>query len=755
MKQATLFPLSAVRLLPGLLRNRQETNRRYLLELLDPERLLAPWYRQAKLPAPPSYGGWEMRDIAGHSGGHYLSALAATYAATGDPRALEYARQFVAGLRRCRDAHRDGYAGPVDKRCFEQLRRGEIHAHNFALNGVWVPLYNLHKLFAGLRDARRFCHIDEAQEIARGLADYLEGVWKPLSPEQIQEVLRCEHGGIAETLISLSADTGEPRYLELANRAFTQNSALDPLRAGRDELDGMHGNTLIPKVIGLAELYDVTGDDNARQAAEFFFDRVVNFRSFANGGNGESEHFFAVGSEEEHLTAFTTETCNSCNMIRLAEHLFEWEPRARVMDYVERTLLNHIASNIGRAPGEFGYFLSMAPVAVKVFSMPTDSFWCCVGTGMESSARYGETFYARSENRLWINHYFPSELDWPEMGLKLIQTGGFPEAETTELRLRLTAPRRLTLKLRRPGWCNAMRIAVNGATVPADCGPDGYPVVERLWNDGDLVTVTLPMHYHGESLPGSDYRAFFHGPTLLAGVLPPAAEQADPAKERFSDHLKARGRTDEIPPVLIAEHPVDDPREAEAAPATRLRWMPLHQVYEEHYGVYFRVMSRRRYRECEAELLRRAEAEQQRARATTDRITPGFQQSEVEHDLREFQSDTGDFQHRKFRRALPGGEFSYRCAVDPAVPMELRLLFWGGEWSSTRLALLADETIIAEQQTRTLQPGEWYTAIYPLPPETTAGKRALRVTIRHLDGGDGGRVFHLQMIRKPTDGGVI
>lgn len=748
MKKATLFPLSAVRLLPGMLKDRQETNRRYLLELLDPERLLAPWYRQAKLPAPPLYGGWEQRDIAGHSGGHYLSALAATYAATGDPRALERARQFVAGLRRCGETHRDGYAGAVEKSCFEALRRGRISAHNFALNGVWVPLYNLHKTFAGLRDAWRFCRIDDALTIARGLADYLEGVWSHLTPDQMQEVLRCEHGGIAETLIELFEDTGERRHLDLANRAFTQKSALDPLRTGRDELDGMHGNTMIPKVIGLAELYDATGDGNARQAAEFFFDRVVNFRSFANGGNGESEHFFPVGAEAEHLTAFTTETCNSCNMIRLAEHLFEWNPRARVMDYVERTLLNHVAANIGRAPGEFGYFLSMAPVAVKVFSTPCDSFWCCVGTGMESPARYGETFYAHSEEQLWVNHYFPSELDWPEKGLKLTLTGGFPEAECAKLDFRLAAPLRFTLKLRRPGWCSAMKIMVNGEAVSGDCGSDGYPAVERLWRDGDRVSVALPMKYHSEPLPGSDFRAFFRGPTLLAGVLPPTAEKDDPARERFRDHLKARGKTDELPPVLIAEHPVEDPHEAEPAPAVPLDWMPLYRVYEEHYGVYFRMMNQRRHQECEAELLRRAEEEKQLCRETTDEITPGFQQSEVEHDLQEQCSDTGAFQHRKFRRALPGGAFSYRCAVDPAAPMELRLLYWGAEWSSTRIGIFIDETAVAEQETRTLHPGEWVTAACPLPPETTASRKSVRITIRHLAGSDGGRIFHLRMIRK-------
>ncbi len=755
MKQAILFSLAEVRLLPGVLKERQETDCRYLLELLDPERLLAPWYAQAHLPTPPPYGGWEARDIAGHSGGHYLSALAACYAATGDRRALERAEQFVSGIERCQRKHEDGYAGAVDKCCFEKLRCGEIHASGFMLNNVWVPLYTLHKMMAGLRDADQLCGIVSAREIAYKQTHYLMKVWQNLNDDQMQEILKCEHGGIAETLIDLAGTTGEREILEFACRAFCQKSALDPLRAGRDELDGMHGNTLIPKVIGLAELYNATGDKNARQAAEFFFNRVVNCRSFANGGNGESEHFFAVGTEKDHLTAFTTETCNTYNMIKLAEHLFEWEPRAGVMDFVERALLNHIAANIGRKPGEFGYFLSMAPVAVKVFSTPEDSFWCCVGTGMESPMRYGRTLYAHSENTLWINHYFPSELTWQEQGMKVIASGNFPESELVTFEMKFDpgiSSRTLTLKLRRPGWVSGMRILLNGAALPVSSGPDGYFTIERSWRNGDRLKVSLPMEFRSETLPGTDRHAFFRGPVLLAGVLPPVKEEeTDPARERFSDHLKARGRTDEFPPHLITDRPVRNPNEAEVLPAMKLDWMPLYRVYEEHYGVYFRVMNRRSWLECAEELRRISEQEKARRRATVDEVTPGFQQSEVEHTLRESNSDTGDFQHRKFRRAMQGGEFSYAMESDPVLPLELELLYWGAEWSCTRIALLVDGITVAEQQTHTLCPGEWCTIHYPIPENLTAGKKRVRLTIRHLEGGDGGRVFHLSIIRKPTD----
>lgn len=748
MKKALLFPLASVRLLPGMLKKRQDIDLRYLVEVLDAERMLAPYYRQAGLPSPkPPYGGWESRDIAGHSGGHYLSALAACHVATGDLRALELARCFVNGIRRCQQAHGDGYAAAVNRGCFDAVRSGTIKANGFSLNNIWVPLYNLHKLLAGLLDAYRFCGSAAALEIARKQAEYLLGVWKNLAPEQIQEILTCEHGGIAESLILLAEETGDLRFLRLAAEAFSQKSALDPLLAQEDRLNGMHGNTMIPKVIGLAELYDATGDAEARKAAEFFFERVTKFRSFANGGHGESEHFFAVGEEESHLTPFTAETCNSYNMIKLSEHIFEWEPKAETIDFVERALLNHVAANIGRNPGEFGYFLALAPVAVKVFSTPENSFWCCVGTGMESPMRYARTFYAKSDGALYVNQYFPSILSWEERKLKLTAETDFPESGNVTLRISAEDPEPFELKLRKPGWCDAMTAEVNGKPVVSSCGADGYLAVRRTWRNGDCIVLRMPMAFRSERLATSDRYAFFRGPVLLAGTLPPSGEAENPARERFEDHLKARGKTDEFPPHLIAETPPANPADAEVAPAMKLNWIPLYDVCEEHYGVYFRVLKREEWKRCEAELRKKQEAEKRLAKRIIDEVTPGFQQSEVEHGLAEHATDTGDFQHGKFRRALPGGEFSYELAADPKAAMELQVKFWGAEWSCTTLGFLIDGTLIAEQEVRTLHPGEWCTLAYPVPAESAVSGK-VKLTIRHLRGGEGGRIFHLRLVKK-------
>jgi len=332
--------------------------------------------------------------------------------------------------------------------------------------------------------------------------------------------------------------------------------------------------------------------------------------------------------------------------------------------------------------------------------------------------------------------------------MKLTTSGGFPGDGNVSIAVFLSGPERQTLKLRRSAWCRGMKIRINHVTETLCEGADGYFSVDRVWNNSDCIELELPMEYHTENLPGSDYQTFFYGPNLLAGTLPVSKMVDDPAKERFSDHLKARGKTDEFPPILLSEGPIVNPLDAQVIPYKRFKWIPLYQVYEEHYGVYFRVMNRAEWTGCEAELRIKAKTDLLLAQATVDEIAPGFQQSEVEHGLRETHTETGDFQHCKFRRVLPNGELSYELAVDPNKPMSLQVKFWGAEWQSTRLAFRIGTVLIGEQQMRTIHPGEWCVLTYPVPPELSAGERFIRLTICHIDGGDGGRIFHLRMIRE-------
>ncbi len=739
------FPLDRVRLLPGPFLDGQRVDARYLLEVVEPDRLLAGFRAQAKLPKKAErYGGWEARGINGHSLGHYLSALSALHAATGEPRALERVNYIVAELAVCQQANGDGYVLPVNKRVYEDLRAGRIKASGFSLNDEWVPNYTLHKVFAGLRDAYRLTGNKQALEVERRLADYLAGVYEKLSPAQAQEILRSEFGGMNEVFADLTVDTGDPRYLQLARTVFHHDAILDPLEAGRDELDGKHGNTQVPKLVGLAREYQLTGDQAALRGVETFWDSVVNRRSFANGGHGDHEHFFPPAQFPQKLGPQNAETCNTYNMIKLAGLKFSWEPKAADMDFVERGLINHVLANLGRQPGEFGYFLPFGDVAYKTFSTTGDSWWCCVGTGMENPARYGEQVYFHHDDDLWVNLYLASRLDWRERGVALRQETAFPDSDAVRFVVEAAKPARFTLRLRHPAWCALPELKVNGRPQPVASTPSSYLAVEREWRDGDVIELRLPMSLRTEPLPHSDGKivALMYGPHQLVAVVPSAPGVADPAKQRYGDHLKSPGRVSTTPPVLIAA----DTAKLLASIGTDaaagfgafrvsgsvmqpadLALVPFHRVYQEHYAAYFPLYTPEAWAARQDEIRAKEAARAALEAATLDRVEPGFQQSEVEHQFASDRSETGDFRDRKWRDALPGGGwFSYRLAVSPDKPVALVTTHWGGD-RGREYELWVDDHRIAVRLPAGDREG-FFDAAYALPPQLTRGKT--HVTVR-------------------------
>jgi DUF1680 family protein len=755
------FSIRHVRLTRGPFHERQKIHRSYLRSV-EADRLLAPFLLQAGLePRAPRYGGWESRDIGGHSLGHYLSAISFMQAATGDADLRERVHYIVAELAMCQQANGDGYALPVDKAAFEGVRAGKIDASPFALNGVWVPFYTLHKLLAGLRDAHRLVESRTAVRIARDVADWLDGVLSPLTSEQIQEMLRTEHGGMNEVLADLSADTGESRYLDMAARYFHHAAVLTPLLRGEDRLDGLHGNTQIPKIVGLAREAELGSDPAYRVASEFFWDRVVNHRSYATGGHGESEHFFPPGQFAQRLTPNTCETCNTYNLLKLTGHLFRHEPDAARMDFVERAMINHLLVNIGRAPGEFGYFLGLGSVGVKVFSTPFDAWWCCVGTGMENPSRYGEQLYSHGGETLWVNLYAGSRVEWAEKGVTVEQETLFPDEDTVRISMNCQRPVRFTLKLRHPSWCEAPEISLNGKRLEISSQPSSYLVIDREWGNGDLLVVRLPMTLRVEPLPHSAEKisAFMFGPTLLAAIVPDEEGVSNPSKRRFSEHLDARGKTDSFPPHVVAASWGEALRgmrpmgfasfrsDGVMRPAD-LDFVPFYQIYEEQYAVYFPLLTAAEWADRESDIRAARKRQRQIEAGTLDSVAPGYQQPEVEHGMSGEQSEIEDFADRKCRLARDGGWFSYNLKCDPIESLSLVITYWGGVWHKRVFDVLLDGRPIATEELLTNRPGEFFDQVYALPEALTAGKLQVTIRFQSRPGDIAGGVFGISLMKR-------
>ena len=402
---AETFPLRDVRILDGPFRDAQQRDLAYLLSL-DPDRLLHTFRLNAGLPTTAKpYGGWEAPtvELRGHSLGHYLTACALMYEATGDERLKARALGLVAELRKVQQAlpargMNPGYLSAFPEELFDRVE---------ARKNVWAPYYTLHKIMAGLLDVHRATGDPAALEAAKGMAAWVGLRAKGLDDAQWQAMLETEFGGMQDALTELYVTTGDPEHLRLA-RLFDHRSVFDPLARGEDPLDGLHANTQIPKAIGAARDCEVTGEARYCAVSETFWQRVALHRSYAIGGHSEDEHFSPVAHLSRHLGESTAETCNTYNMLKLTRRLFLRDADPARIDFYERGLFNHILASQDPATGMVTYYVALKPGAWRSYSTPEDSFWCCVGTGMENPARYGEAIYARQGDALLVNLFLAS-----------------------------------------------------------------------------------------------------------------------------------------------------------------------------------------------------------------------------------------------------------------------------------------------------------------------------------------------------------
>lgn len=738
--KAQAFDLEAVRLLDGPFKSATARDAEYLLRL-EPDRLLAWFRKEAGLePKGEVYGGWESRGVAGHSLGHYLSACAMMYASTGDTRLRDRVTYVVDELAACQKANGNGYVAaiPNGKEIFKQVAAGDIRSQGFDLNGGWVPWYTMHKVFAGLLDANRYCASDRALTVATGLADWAVVTLANLDDAQFQRMLACEHGGMNESLAELYTRTGNEKYLALSRR-FHHRAVLDPLSRGEDRLDGLHANTQIPKLIGLARRYELTGDESDKRTAEFFWDRVVHHHSYVIGGNSDGEHFGPPDKLNRRLSQNSCEVCNTYNMLKLTRHLFAWHPTGELADFYERALYNHILASQNPTSGMVCYYVPLGPGSEKAYSTPFDSFWCCVGSGMENHAKYGDSIYFHDDAGLWVNLFVASEVRWKERGLTLRQETTFPEAGTTTLSVTAEKPVDLALRIRRPAWAgDGFAIEVNGRAQRLTAA-DGYAVVSRTWKTGDRVEVKLPMALRLETMPDEPKRvAVMYGPLVMAGDL---------------------GATATIKPALVTGgKPLADwIKPVPGQPATfrttsagrpgDVTLRPFYRTHDVKYSVYWDLFTPAEWSRREADYRAEEERVRKLEAATVDLVQPGEMQPERDHEMRGERTEAGDGPGKKWRHAVDGGWFSFDMKVPSDAPVSLVCTFWGSDAGDRTFDILVDGVRVGTKTLAREHPEEFFDQTYAIPPEVTRGKSQVTVRFQAHPGKIAGGVFGLRIIK--------
>ncbi|TWI88585.1 glycoside hydrolase family 127 protein [Chitinophaga japonensis] len=757
-QQAALFPLSAVRLLESPFLQAQQTDAQYILSL-DEDRLLAPFLKDAGIrPLKENYGNWESDGLDGHIAGHYLTAAAQMYAATGDTVFRNRLNYMLDWLEKCQQQNGNGYVGgiPDGKQVWQQVAQGRVEA----VWQRWVPWYNLHKLYAGLVDAYQLTGSEQAKRILIGLSDWCLRLTDKLSDGQMQRMLGNEHGGMNEVFANVSRITGDERYMTLARR-FSHRAILDPLLEHQDSLTGLHANTQIPKVVGFARIAALTGDKAWADAAEFFWNTVTLHRSVSFGGNSVREHFNSPDDFSPMLESREgPETCNSYNMLKLTKALFLANPDAKYIHYYERTLYNHILSS-QHPEGGFVYFTPIRPAHYRVYSSSQQCFWCCVGSGIENHGKYGELIYAHHADELYVNLFIPSVLQWKQRALELSQETRFPFETSSTLKFSTQRPQRLVVKLRQPDWiAGAFEVQVNGKPVKLPPARNGYVSIARTWKNGDRITVRLPMRTTAEVLPdSSQWVSFVHGPLVLAAAAGRSAMPGLKADSSRWGHI-AHGRLEplEDAPLLVMEDPAHAPmpRETdtagmvfgmahlvEQAKYKNLELTPFFQLHDRRYILYWPYAAAEEVPGIKAAIRQKEQARRQKEEATVDVVYPGEQQPEADHQFKGGQTRAGFFRERHYRSGKDW--FSYVLSGRGTTPAKLSITCYGAEKDRSFDIYVNDSRIGAITLT-----GEGGNAfkdhVFDLPAGISGGE-PLTILFKARSSSAIGRIFEVRLLK--------
>lgn len=704
---------------------------------------------------------------------HYVSSLAIAYAASHDKemkaRLLERLNYCLEVLKDCQNANDDstdglkGYLGTERiSVMWKSLYAG--NENTFYQYTGWCPYYYIHKMLAGLRDAWIYADNKMAMEMYRKLADWSGLVISNLTDSQVQKVLGAsEHGGMVEVLADAYRLFGDSKYLDYAKR-YEHKEMLDGMQTlNLTLLDGKHANTQVPKYMGLERVYQEelrsgreTSGQRERTAAHNFWTDVVNNRTVCIGGNSVSEHFLAAGNSKQYIENLEgPETCNSYNMLKLSEILFDETHDARYADFYESTMWNHIMSSQNPRTGGFVYFTPLRPQSYRIYSTTNLSLWCCVGTGMENHSRYGHFIYTHSEDNstLYVNLFIPSQLESETFAVT--QRNNYPSVPSTTI----TVDRggRFTLAVRHPWWTTeSFSVTVNGEAVACDVelGKAGYVNIEREWKAGDVVEVSLPMQLRYETCPNyGDYVAFKYGPLLLAAKTTSSSEGeaertglpyenlprqfADGSRWGHSPSSMTTPLTLMSSPLLIGDRdsvigmvkPTDTPLDFTVEASDEygktewptLHLVPFYTVHESRYVLYFYQQTEEGFKN--GEMGRADSLETVLNLRTVDFVGTGEQQSELAHDASYSSgSNTGIAAMERYRDVTADGYIQYTLFNPDGLTDGLSLLCRFNTYDKARKstilidgAKLVDVTIPA--QTGKANSQGLFDWEYPIPSE--------------------------------------
>lgn len=718
------FDLEEVTLLDGPMKTAMDLNIQMLLQY-DVDRLLTPYVRQSGLadtqdatspyyqwltkhPNFKNWGGDAGFDLSGHVGGHYLSALALAYAACHDAQMQKVLKErmdyMLKVMKDCQDQYdnnKDGLYGfiggqPIND-SWKALYQGDLS--KIQKNWGWVPFYCQHKILAGLRDAYLYGNSKEAKEMFRKLSDWSTNLIAKVDDQAFEGFLNCEHGGMNESLLDAYQLFGDAKYLAAAKK-YTHKAMLNGMQTLNPAfLDGKHANTQVPKFIGMERIGELDGAAaNYITAAENFWKDVATKRTVCIGGNSVNEHFLAAANGNRYIDQPDgPESCNTNNMMKFSEMLFDRTSDAKYVDFFEQAMWNHILSTQDPKTGGYVYFTTLRPQGYRIYSEPNKGMWCCVGTGMENHSKYGHFIYTHDGKKtLFVNLFTPSKL--VSKNFVVTQETQFPFSNTTTLTIGKSG--RYTLALRHPAWtAKGFAVAVNGSPIDATAqtGEASYVNIDRKWKKGDKITITLPMELRYEECPNyTDYIAFKYGPILLGANTTNGSEQLrnvyggegrmdhspgamGSQKNLMSAPLILGTRSDVLGRIKTLDSSklkftIDVSRPGvDTYKWTTLTLQPFYQIHHDRYMCYWYQQTPENF--AKSDMAQSEAAIEALKNRTIDFVAPGEQQSEAGHEYN-YSSDSGKGSHNgeSYRDAKAGGYVEFALFNKDAISDSLSVM---------------------------------------------------------------------------------
>lgn len=322
------------------------------------------------------------------------------------------------------------------------------------------------------------------------------------------------HPEIELALMRLYEVTEQPRYMALASYFIGQRGVQPHFYDEEYEKRGQtsYWHTYGPawmvkdKAYSQAHLARLSNDEGKRQDCLRLWKNMAQRQLYITGGIGSQSSGEAFSSDYDLPNdSVYAESCASIGLMMFARRMLEMEADSQYADVMERALYNTVLGGMALDGKHFFYVnpLEVHPKSLKFNHIydhvkPIRQRWfgcaCCPPNIARVLTSLGHYIYTPRADALYINMYVGNSMEIPvgNGALKLRIGGNYPWQEQVKIAIDSVQPVRHTLALRLPDWCPEAKVTLNGLEVEQDIRK-GYLHIRRTWQEGDTITLTLPM----------------------------------------------------------------------------------------------------------------------------------------------------------------------------------------------------------------------------------------------------------------------